>query len=86
MTALEQRQRELILIYKKYANYSSPYIKQLESEIAELEKQAITDADIEAWARITPTCRIDKVWTLEVDIRYREGLTDGAKAVLNGEI
>jgi len=60
MTTLEQKQKELIIhLGKLLRSYNYEIIEgnskwlKLESEIAELEKQAepITDSDIEAWAR-----------------------------------
>jgi hypothetical protein len=62
-------------------------IKDVDQELAEIRGiSQITDSDIEAWARETSTCKIDEVWTEEIDIRYREGLADGAKLMRDNEI
>lgn len=43
------------------------------------EISELSDEEIKRWARKTPTCKIDETWTIEIDIRYREGLEDGAR-------
>jgi hypothetical protein len=37
-----------------------------------------TDAEIKKWSATTPTSKIGINWSLTEDIRYREGLEDGA--------
>lgn len=62
-------------------------VKDYHAQFAQSKQTAmVSDEQIEKWAKKSPSCKIDKVWTLEVDIRYREGLEDGAKAYRNGTI
>ena len=73
-TKLEQKQKELIDYSFGFVKYI-PYVIDLMNEITELEKQAITEADIEAWAKeITPY------------YLYKTYLVKGVKAALNGDI
>lgn len=75
---IKKQKRLISLIGRKYM------FKDLRDEISqlekEIEKETITDADIEAWA----AGRVN-----EIDpnnYRYGDLLIEGAKAVLNGEI
>jgi hypothetical protein len=60
---------------------------KLESEIAELEKQAITDADIEAWALKESIMDMQpRRYISASQVAFRNGCERGAKAMRNGEI
>ena len=85
---LLNKQKELIKKFKfRYVSWSkneADEITNLESGIAaleaELEQEAITDADIEAWAEKEANTILVKLGSAS------EILYIGAKAVLNGEI
>ena len=88
---LIEKQKKLILIFKKYFKVTLPSdkdwgeLKALESEIAaleaKLEQETITDADIEAWAE-----KRYHNWYISEKGHWSELLGIGAKAVLNDEI
>jgi len=81
-TKLEQKQKELIDYSFGFVKYI-PYVIDLMNEITELEKQAITDADIEAWAEQVAIITTGKSKHGHI---IKAALFTGAKAVLNGEI
>jgi len=79
MTKLEQKQKELIDYSFGFVKYI-PYVIDLMNEITELEKQAITEADIKAWAK--EGIYGDKTHKYA----WLQGRIEGVKAALNGEI